>query len=417
MYGADGTSLEPAGVDPAAYHAAGLGQIGENMEMSQLQWGPYGCMPLDDAQWAAWTYAMLCAQQLSGSPWQGGETICQKQEPKKQRKRANKKGCPIPRASSVSSSNLVGETQEDAVLDIEASDIAEILVQLGKPTEMGLDAEKCRRVNKCLEVGSADVVPWLMDSLVSLAFSKHGCRVVQKALDQAGKSDRELLAAQLQGSVTQMYLDENGNHVLQKLIEVMPPAHLGFLFEELAGRWAVVARHRFGCRVIERLIEHSSETDTQIAHFFSPMLDELEKETEQLARHPYGNFVVQHLLEHLPSIERRARLVERMKDTMGVLAKHKTASHVVQQALTLGGDAAQRTIVDALLCAEGELALPELACSRYGCFVVQQLVHIPYRQFELRECFVGKFVQLEASQYGKRVLETFEIVAPSSAAP
>ena len=53
-----------------------------------------------------------------------------------------------------------------------------------------------------------------------------------------------------------------------------------------------LSSHPYGCRVIQRILEHCNSEQT------GPILDELHANTEQLLQDQYGNYVIQHVLEH-----------------------------------------------------------------------------------------------------------------------
>ena len=54
-----------------------------------------------------------------------------------------------------------------------------------------------------------------------------------------------------------------------------------------------LSTHPYGCRVIQRILEHCTPEQT------TPILEELHAHTEQLIQDQYGNYVVQHVLgEH-----------------------------------------------------------------------------------------------------------------------
>lgn len=48
-----------------------------------------------------------------------------------------------------------------------------------------------------------------------------GCRVVQKAIEVAEPEQRRLMASELKDRVRELVEDQNGNHVIQKIIETM----------------------------------------------------------------------------------------------------------------------------------------------------------------------------------------------------
>ena len=52
-----------------------------------------------------------------------------------------------------------------------------------------------------------------------------------------------------------------------------------------------LSTHPYGCRVIQRILEHCNPEQT------GPILEELHSNTEQLLQDQYGNYVIQHVLE------------------------------------------------------------------------------------------------------------------------
>eukprot|EP00747_Dinoflagellata_sp_TGD_P166700 gnl/TRDRNA2_/TRDRNA2_189901_c0_seq1.p1 gnl/TRDRNA2_/TRDRNA2_189901_c0~~gnl/TRDRNA2_/TRDRNA2_189901_c0_seq1.p1 ORF type:complete len:579 (+),score=117.25 gnl/TRDRNA2_/TRDRNA2_189901_c0_seq1:242-1738(+) len=277
------------------------------------------------------------------------------------------------------------------------------------PAQLAEDDEKSKEIIARLEDGSRlerkAVLLWLRPALRDLALSRCGCRVVQKALDVAGGPDRDRLVAELQPHVVELYESLHGNHVLAKIVEVMPSGSVGFVVRELLGRAMLVAKHRFGCRVLERLIEHCSEP--QIA----ALVDEIVSEAETLCRHPYGNFVIQHLLEH-GAPDCRASIVRRMLPFASMLSMHRTASHVIQRALDYSDEDGQRQIVETLLCSkESGFTIVDVASSRYGSFVVEQIASVRSSFAELRSRLLEGISQLSRSQFSKRVIDRYGLQA------
>ena len=66
----------------------------------------------------------------------------------------------------------------------------------------------------------------------TLAGSKHGTRVVQAALDVADYAEKQSLAGALQGRVWMALKSPHANHVLQKIVALMPPEKIQFVIDE-----------------------------------------------------------------------------------------------------------------------------------------------------------------------------------------
>ncbi|CAK0893103.1 unnamed protein product [Prorocentrum cordatum] len=133
--------------------------------------------------------------------------------------------------------------------------------------------------------------------LVAPRRARQGCRRVQQALDDArGPEACGRLAAELRGHVWDALRCPHANFVLQKCITTASPDACQFIVDELLqrghGALAQAARHRYGCRIVERLLERCRPE--QVEQIVDCILDD----AVTLCMHPYGNYVAQHLLEH-----------------------------------------------------------------------------------------------------------------------
>jgi hypothetical protein len=269
---------------------------------------------------------------------------------------------------------------------------------------------RCALVTSMLKGASIkerhDMVKALLPVASMLALGdQHSSRLVQEMVTAAGPYQIDLLSV-LEPYTEKLYDSPHGNHVLTKMVEVMPSATLGPVIARITGQAQAVARHRYGCRVLERLIEHCSPEQ------LAPLQEEVVAGSETLCRHPYGNFVIQHLLEH-GSAALRCRILKCMLPVVPVLAVHRTASHGVQRALDHCDEVGQYAIIDAMLQGESPHSLAEIACSRYGSYVIEQLAGPPFDKHpEVRKRLLEGCELLAGSQFGRRVAEKFEIPLP-----
>jgi len=270
------------------------------------------------------------------------------------------------------------------------------------------DAEAALAIIKRLEDPDTrrSTLTWLLKAARPLALSKQGCRVVQKFIDYADAEHQSKLLDELAPHTVDLYESPNGNHVLTKVIEVLPAARLGAIVRKLEEKgFEEVAKHRYGCRVLERLIEHCPESELK------PLIFEVLSNTEALSRHPFGNFVISHLFEHAPTYYKH--LLNYILHQIPQLAMHRTASHVVQKALAYGDQEDKQNIVRALLWAEGDLALNQVARGRYGSFVVEQLSELsPELVADVQHHLGASMPELGQCSFGRRVAEKFGFELP-----
>ena len=70
---------------------------------------------------------------------------------------------------------------------------------------------------------------------------------------------KAILVKELEGHVMKCVKDQNGNHVIQKCIERVPPHLIQFIVDAFSGQVYALATHPYGCRVIQRILEYCSD--------------------------------------------------------------------------------------------------------------------------------------------------------------
>mmetsp|Transcript_18090 Transcript_18090/g.42264 ORF Transcript_18090/g.42264 Transcript_18090/m.42264 type:complete len:499 (+) Transcript_18090:132-1628(+) len=293
----------------------------------------------------------------------------------------------------------------------------------GEAYELCESQEKSQEVldflGTCTPAEQHKLLMWMLRYVHPLALSKQGTYVVQKMLETVNKADKERITVELKPCIKELYESAHGNHVLAKVVEQLPSATLQFIVREFSGRGREVARHQYGCRIMERLIEHCRDEGDMAS-----LLAEVVRDAESLCRHPFGNFVVQHLLEH-GSNERRRAILNQVEDRLPALSMHRTASHFVQQLLDYSEPGFQEMIIRKLLDAseedqEGkEVTLGEIAGSRYGSFVIEQVASVSEMYDEVREALQEVLPRMNAAQlkFARRVMDKYNLKGYELSAP
>jgi len=281
-----------------------------------------------------------------------------------------------------------------------------LMVRFGSPMELRDSMQGACEVMKILEIEDCverrQLVAWLAICAHQLALSSQGCRVLQKAIEVVSSSDLVVLSKQLEPYVLELAQSPHGNFVLAKMVERMPPVSISFVIERLQGNASKIAENKYGCRVLERLIEHCSEERLVV------LVRELIADADVLSRHQFGNFVVQHLLEHgAPPL--RSSIAQQLLPCISALAMHRNASHVVQKALDFS-DVAMQTQIAEFLEAGHPNSLVDVACSRYGSYVISSLARFPCTRSRVCARISCDINILQESQYGKRTLQCFRLM-------
>ncbi|CAJ1400536.1 unnamed protein product [Effrenium voratum] len=186
------------------------------------------------------------------------------------------------------------------------------------------------------------------DDLLKLSLDRLGCWKVQAMIPKFTNAELEDLAQQLKGHVRELIESPHGNHVMQKFIEYASPHRLGFVLRELIA-WApahFLAQHRFGCRVLERILEHFPEEP------IAGMLKSLVDHTEELMVHRYGNYVIRVLAEQGPE-QAKAAVHNTLRKHLVRLARNDKGCTLVDVLLSYGEVTERKPIVQELIKVKG----------------------------------------------------------------
>lgn len=227
------------------------------------------------------------------------------------------------------------------------------------------------------------------------------CRLVQDAFDEAScDEERIAIASELVGHVWESLKCMNANHVIQKCISTIRPDMAQFVIDELSqyGPKGVMqaAHHRFGCRILQRLLEHCSEEQ------MAPIVEVLLNSALDLSSHTYGHYVMMHLFEHCgPDVISRLAII--LQQHVSSMAPDGYVGAVISKALAHSNNEACQSLAVRLLQELAPVII--MACSRWGYLAVKQalqLVPAPEQEkacSELARCS-GK---LRSSRYGRLV--------------
>uniref|UniRef100_A0A8C6TT97 Pumilio RNA-binding family member 2 n=1 Tax=Neogobius melanostomus TaxID=47308 RepID=A0A8C6TT97_9GOBI len=281
-------------------------------------------------------------------------------------------------------------------------------------------------IQKFFEFGSAEqkhaLATRIRGHVLPLALQMYGCRVIQKALESISSEQQVIsdIVRELDGHVLKCVKDQNGNHVVQKCIECVQPQALQFIIDAFQGQVFVLSTHPYGCRVIQRILEHCTQEQTL------PILEELHQHSEQLGqkyqgvslemtpksyysvsrdalfKDQYGNYVIQHVLEH-GRPEDKSKIVAEVRGKVLLLSQHKFASNVVEKCVIHSSRAERALLIDEVCCQKDgpHSALYSMMKDQYANYVVQRMI-------DMAEPIRPHIATLRKYTYGKHILAKLE---------
>jgi pumilio RNA-binding family len=243
---------------------------------------------------------------------------------------------------------------------------------------------------------------------------KVSSRAAQLALETATAAEQVTLASGLHGHVRSAMLSKNGNYVITKAVEVMPVDRASFIVEELLGHGVEVARHRFGCRVICRILEHLSPRDENSMK----LLNEVLEQAENLCNHAFGSIVMRHFLEH-GLAEHKHRVALALCTDIVTCAMQRKGSHVVEAAFRHCAPDDHRLLAERILADSTELF--GLATGQFGRHVVVTLLGMEGEKEDVRQQLIKALLpmapELGESKFGKGVCAALSMSTTALGAP
>ncbi|KAF9595529.1 hypothetical protein IFM89_000617 [Coptis chinensis] len=264
-------------------------------------------------------------------------------------------------------------------------------------------------IQKFFEHGTAsqrrELANQLSGHVLTLSLQMYGCRVIQKAIEVVDLDQQTQMVAELNGHIMRCVRDQNGNHVIQKCIECIPQDAIEFIVSSFYDQVVTLSTHPYGCRVIQRVLEHCDDPKTQ-----QIMMDEIMNSVCKLAKDQYGNYVVQHVLEHGKPHERTS-IITKLAGQIVEMSQQKFASNVVEKCLAFGGPAERQILVNEMLGSTDENEpLQAMMKDQFANYVVQKVLETCDDQ--QRELILSRIkVHLNALKkytYGKHIVARVE---------
>uniref|UniRef100_A0A3P8QWP1 PUM-HD domain-containing protein n=1 Tax=Astatotilapia calliptera TaxID=8154 RepID=A0A3P8QWP1_ASTCA len=255
-------------------------------------------------------------------------------------------------------------------------------------------------------------------------------RFIQQKLERATPAERQMVFGEILQAAYQLMTDVFGNYVIQKFFEVWNSGiyNIFFMLSQF-GSVFVLSTHPYGCRVIQRILEHCTQEQTL------PILEELHQHSEQLGqkyqgvslemtpktyytvsrdalfKDQYGNYVIQHVLEH-GRPEDKSKIVAEVRGKVLVLSQHKFASNVVEKCVIHSSRAERALLIDEVCCQKDgpHSALYTMMKDQYANYVVQRMIDMaePAQRKIIMHKIRPHIATLRKYTYGKHILAKLE---------
>jgi len=150
---------------------------------------------------------------------------------------------------------------------------------------------------------------------------------------------------------------------------------IDFIVDDVLGNVASLSCHPYGCRVLQRILEHCVEAKK------SKALDEISKCHRPLLDDQYGNYVIQHVLQFGRNSDRDSILAIVVENGLLMLSRQKFASNVVEKLLKYGTTTQRKVVVREMLKVFDERSGVILPAGSQGTSVALLMVRDAYANY------------------------------------
>jgi len=225
----------------------------------------------------------------------------------------------------------------------------------------------------------------------------HAAQWQGKAVCEAALARTEALLLPFRGRVLEALGHRHANYAIAVMLEVMPIEQVMFVPRELIGHGHSVARHRYGCRSILRLVPHC------IACWEAKkVLDEVVGHAMELSKDRFANYVIREVIDHGME-EHRNQVVESLSKDLKKAATHRHGSHNVEKALQKCCQRVTQGIAEKLMCSNDSVI--NLIDNEFGMPVVKALLGNQEHQPWVEKKILDLQSSVVKSRHGKRLIQ------------
>ena len=154
------------------------------------------------------------------------------------------------------------------------------------------------------------------------------CRLIQKAMETLGKQDVANIITSMKGNVFLLSHDDNGNHVIQRSI---------IKINELVAQKTAPCQNHNDSQDQNKEEEEYEVVTTSLINALDIIIDEVTSSLQDFTEHKYGCRVVQRLVEHCRD-EQREKVLDCIssEDLASTLVDHEYGNYVIQCVLARG---------------------------------------------------------------------------------
>ncbi len=236
----------------------------------------------------------------------------------------------------------------------------------------------------------------IVGQIYTLCKDQHGCRFLQKKLEEHNQQDIQLIFDEVKEHFTELMMDPFGNYLCQRLLEYANEEQRTALISIATPDMTRIALNQHGTRALQRMIEYiSTPEQTQL------IIDALDSDVVQLIQDLNGNHVIQKCLNHLSPADAQF-IFDAVSGACVIVGTHRHGCCVLQRCVDHAVGLQKGALVTSIIA--DAFALVQ---DPFGNYVVQYILDLSEPCFTEPLChsFAGKVVYLSKQKFSSNVIE------------
>ena len=236
----------------------------------------------------------------------------------------------------------------------------------------------------------------LQGEIFALCKDQHGCRYLQKKLEEGQPSHRDMIFAETFNHFAELMTDPFGNYLCQKMLEYCTDEQRNLIVESVAPELVTISLNMHGTRAVQKTIDFLS-TSRQI----HSIIVALSMNVVTLIKDLNGNHVIQKCLNRLGA-EDNQFIYNAVAAHCVEVATHRHGCCVLQRCIDHASDSQRIQLV-----AEITYNALTLVQDPFGNYVVQYVLDLSDPRFTdavIRQ-FVGNVCLLSVQKFSSNVIE------------
>ncbi|KAK4986171.1 hypothetical protein LTR66_007948 [Elasticomyces elasticus] len=236
----------------------------------------------------------------------------------------------------------------------------------------------------------------LLGEVYGLCKDQHGCRYLQKKLEDGDPEHIRLIFEETNTHVIDLMTDPFGNYLCQKLLEFTNDEQRTVLIRNAAPQMVQIALNQHGTRALQKMIEFvSTPEQTQT------IIQALQFEVVPLIQDLNGNHVIQKCLNHLTPID-----AQFIFDAVGAhcvtVGTHRHGCCVLQRCIDHASGLQKGQLIHQIT-----MNAYNLVQDPFGNYVVQYILELNEPSFSEPLClsFLGSVAPLSKQKFSSNVIE------------